>query len=127
MDGTNVGWWIPVLTVAVPLLLLLALHLLARLESWMFSPDDRADRVVRLLEESHTPDEVEEEVQRLLAEVADPHAPASRGRVNRAEERRSPGRRRVDRSFFQGRQGRRLRLRRAIARNAPEASEQGPG
>lgn len=126
MNGPNVGWWIPVLTVAVPLLLLLALHLLARLESWMFSSDDRGDRVARLLEEGGTPDEVEQEVQRLLAEVADPRAAAALGGLNRAEER-GPGPGRVDRSFMQARSGRRLRLRRAIAGNASsEVSEQGP-
>ncbi len=122
MEVPNVGWWVPVLVVAVPLLLLLALYLLARLESWMFAPDDRADRVTRLLDEVDTPDEVETEVARMLAEVTDKPGAAVNGRAGVFN-----GRFRVDRSAMQGRSQRRARLRRALARNAtPKASDQGP-
>jgi hypothetical protein len=116
----NVGWWVPVLVIAVPLLLLFALHLLARLESWMFAPDERAHQVARLLDEVDTPDEVEQEVSRLLAEVTDKPATAARpARVDWAEAvPRGPGR--VDHSSFQDRSLRRLRLRRATARGTSD-------
>jgi hypothetical protein len=116
----NVGWWVPVLVVAVPLLLLCALHLLARLESWMFAPDERADQVARLLDEIQTPDEIEQEVSRLLAEVTDkPAAAAGPSRADRMDAvPRGPGR--VDHSSFQDRSLRRLRLRRAIARGTSD-------
>lgn len=125
MDVPNVGWWVPVLIIAVPLLLLLSLHLLARLESWMFSPDERADRVARLLEESDTPDEVEQEVARMLAEVTDKPVASGNGRVSAAEEPGMLSPSRVDRSAMQNGSLRRLRLKRAIGRSrAP--SERGP-
>jgi hypothetical protein len=115
VDGSNIGWWVPTLPVAVPLLLLLMLYLLARLESWMFSPDERAEKVARLLDEVETPDDVEAEVTRLLSEVPSLAPPQPDG--SRVDERHpSPRRRRVDRSAFQEHRGRRERLRRALAR-----------
>lgn len=96
-DGSNLGWWVPALVVAVPLLLLLSLHLLARLEHWMFAPDERAATVATLLSEVDAPDEVEAEVTRLLADVH----PAVNGR-------------RVD-GAAPSTQRRRARLRRAVA------------
>lgn len=118
MDGANIGWWVAVLPVAVPLLLLLVLYLLARLESWMFAPDERAAKVVQLLhDEKETPDAVEAEVTRLLSDVRDLRSPPLPGAAARVDERRLPAwRRRVDRSAFQDPAGRRERLRRAVAR-----------
>lgn len=108
-DGSNLGWWVPVLVVAVPLLLLLSLHLLARLEHWMFAPDERAAKVATLLSEVDAPDEVEAEVARLLADV---RTPALNGR-------------RVDGSAPSA-QRRRTRLRRAVAQ-VPAAPPRPPG
>lgn len=90
MDGSNVGWWVPVLTLAVPLFLLLSLHLLARLEEWMFSPDDRAAKVAQLLERAGTPDEIEREVTRMLAQVTDrrPSGGGGARRINDLSARR---------------------------------------
>jgi hypothetical protein len=125
--SSNVGWWIPALVVAVPLLLLLALHLLARLESWMFAPDDRADRVARLLDEVETPDEIETEVTRLLAEVADKPAPSPNGRSRAFGGRFARSASRVDRSSAQDPKQPRTRLRRGIARDATSrGSDRGP-
>jgi hypothetical protein len=109
VDGSNVGWWVPVCIACVPLLLLLALHLLARLESWMFSSDERADRVARLLEEMDGPEEIEQEVTRLLAGVADaPAAAAARARTVPGGSPGGPGRTTAERSH-------RGRLRRVLA------------
>jgi len=113
VQGSNVGWWVPVLVIAVPFVLLLALHLLARLESWMFEPDERANKVARMLEEMDEPAAIEQEVTRLLAEVDQRAAPA-KGRATRLPfaPGRTPAGERLQRS----------RLRRAIVR-----SEQGEG
>lgn len=107
-DGSNLGWWVPALVVAVPLFLLLSLHLLARLEHWMFAPDERAAKVATLLSEVDAPDEVEAEVTRLLADV---RTPAANGR-------------RVNGSAPSD-QRRRVRLRRTVARvpAAPPSEE----
>lgn len=97
-DGSNLGWWVPALVVAIPLLFMLSLHLLARLEHWMFAPDERAAKVATLLSEVDGPDEVEAEVTRLLADVRTP----------------SPNGRRVNGSAPSG-QRRGARLRRPVA------------
>lgn len=111
MDGSNFGWWVPLLVCAVPLLLLLSLYLLARLESWMFESDERAIRVAKLLEEMDGPDEIEQEVARMLAGVAGapaPTPPPAHTRLARSGPSPGPGRAAGDRSH-------RSRLRRVIA------------
>jgi hypothetical protein len=57
--------------VGFPLMLMGALAVLAWLESWMLQPDERAAAVLRLLEQSDRAEDVEVEVARLLAVVAD--------------------------------------------------------
>lgn len=122
MDGSNVGWWVPVLAVAVPLLLLLGMHLLARLEAWMFSSDERAAKVAKLLEQVDTPDQVEQEVTRLLAEVTDRRGGSEPdGRTRRAPQRR----RHTDRRAATGRAPGGLRLRRAVARSSTSDTPDG--
>jgi uncharacterized membrane protein YhiD involved in acid resistance len=114
-DGSNLGWWVPALVIAFPLLLLLSLHLLGRLESWMFSPDERAAKVTTLLQEVEAPDQVEAEVARLLSEVAQiraaprPSAPGS-GRVDGSAPSPAP---------------RRARLKRAPARTSTPQDDHG--
>jgi hypothetical protein len=71
VDGANLGWWVPTLTLVVPPLLLIVLSLLSRLEAWMIQPDERAAKVARLLEQAKGPEELEVEVSRLFADVAD--------------------------------------------------------
>lgn len=81
MDVGNTGWWVPGLVLGVPPLLLVVLHLLARLERWMAGPDERAAAVTRLLEQEEGPDEIETEVIRLLAQVTQ----SRRARARRAQ------------------------------------------
>lgn len=71
MEGANLGWWVPTLTLVVPPLLLVVLSLLSRLEAWVIQPDERAAKVARLLEHASGPEELEVEVSRLFADVAD--------------------------------------------------------
>lgn len=81
MDVGNTGWWVPGLVLGVPPLLLVVLHLLARLERWMAGPEERAAAVARLLEQEQGPDEIETEVIRLLAQVTQ----SRRARARRAQ------------------------------------------
>lgn len=70
VQAENLGWWVPVLVLGVPPLLLVLLAALGRLESWTLGPDERAAQVVRLLEQEDAPDEVEVAVSTMLAQVA---------------------------------------------------------
>lgn len=100
MRGAYMGWWVPVLVLSVPPLLLVLLHLLARLEDWMLKADERAAAVAALLEQVDEPDDVEVAVRRLLSGVAD------------------KPQRRVDRAAPQDVRVRRRRLRAALVRAA---------
>ncbi|MPZ88778.1 MAG: hypothetical protein GEU81_12035 [Nitriliruptorales bacterium] len=93
MEGANLGWWVPTLTLAVPPVLLVVLALLSRLEAWTIQPDERAAKVARLLEQATAPEELEIEVSRLFADVADTRRRKPlRLRVRRAESAGRPGR-----------------------------------
>lgn len=50
-----------------PVVLLVAVALLARLESWVLAPDERADAVVRILEQVDRAEAVEVAVAEVLA------------------------------------------------------------
>ena len=95
MQGANVEWWLPVLLVGVPPALLALTTLLARLEAWTDRPERRAAQIVALLDDAETPDQLEEEVARLLGGLPQRADEGARDRVRR----RLPTvrRRRVDR------------------------------
>lgn len=119
MEGANLGWWVPTLTLVVPPALLVVLALLSRLEAWMIQPDERAAKVARLLEQATAPEELEIEISRLFADVADTRRrKASRRRVRRRT--RAVGRGGRVRKDAQAKQapGRRPRLRQVTRRDA---------
>jgi hypothetical protein len=66
---TNVG--IAALTMGFPLLLLLLVILLERIEHWMLMPDERAAAVSKLLEQVDEAEELEKAVALMMSEVAD--------------------------------------------------------
>jgi hypothetical protein len=68
------------LIVAFPVLLLGVVWLLGWLEAWMLQRDERAAVVQQLLEKSEGADEVEAEVTKLVAQVADRPDRISSGR-----------------------------------------------
>lgn len=76
MDG-NLQWWALVLCVAVPVLLLVGLHLLAQLEAWVEAPEQRAAAVADLIENVDETGELEVAVTRLLDEAT--RRPVRRG------------------------------------------------
>ena len=57
------------LVIGFPLLLLVLLVFLGRLESWMLLPDERAAQVSALLEQVEEADELEHAVALMMAEV----------------------------------------------------------
>jgi uncharacterized membrane protein YhiD involved in acid resistance len=69
----GVGLGAAALVVGWPLLILVGIWLLGRLEAWMLHPDERAAKVQKLLSDADHPDEVETAVTRLLSEVSDRH------------------------------------------------------
>ena len=111
MAGANMGWWVPVLVLAAPPLLLVLLHLLSRLEDWMVQADERGAAVAALLEQVERPEEVEVAVTRLLSGTT------QKGRLTR-----------VDVTAPQNGAVRRRRLRGALARAAaaPPRSQAAP-
>lgn len=81
------------LVVGFPLLLLLLVLLLGRIEDWVLMPDERAAAVSQLLEQLDEAEELEKAVALMMSEVADRptsgHAsPAVRGRALRIAHRR---------------------------------------
>lgn len=82
------------LVVGFPVLLLLLVVLLGRLEDWMLMPDERAAAVSRLLEQVDEAEELEKAVTLLMSEVADrtatrrPAPASARGRALRLARRR---------------------------------------
>jgi hypothetical protein len=88
---TNVG--AAALIVGFPLLLLLLVLLLGRIEDWMLMPDERALAVSQLLEQVDEAEELEKAVALMMSEVADrPNSDkpskAARGRAFRLARRR---------------------------------------
>jgi hypothetical protein len=59
------------LVVGFPLLLLLVVLFLGRIEDWMLSPDERAAAVTQLLEQVDEAEELEKAVALMMSEVAD--------------------------------------------------------
>ena len=81
------------LIVGFPLLLLLVVLLLGRIEDWMLSPDERAAAVTQLLEQVDEAEELEKAVALMMSEVADRPttrrtSPATRVRAWRLAKRR---------------------------------------
>lgn len=66
----GVGLSAVALVIGFPTLILVVMWALAGLEAWMLQPDERAIEVHRLLAEADHPEEVEEAVAELLADVA---------------------------------------------------------
>ena len=81
------------LVMGFPLLLLLLVMLLGRLEDWVLMPDERAAAVSQLLEQVDEAEELEKAVALMMSEVADrpssrQRSPAVRGRAWRIAHRR---------------------------------------
>lgn len=81
-----------ILVVGFPLLLLLLVLFLGRLEDWTLMPDERAAAVSQLLEQVDETEELEKAVALMMSEVADRAAakrpsPATRGRALRIARR----------------------------------------
>lgn len=81
------------LLLGFPLLLLLLVLFLGRLEDWVLNPDERAAAVSQLLEQVEEAEELEQAVALMMSEVADrPNtrhpSPAVRGRAWRLVRRR---------------------------------------
>jgi len=68
VDG-NLQWWSLALCVAVPFLLMIGLHLLAKLEAWIEAPEQRAAAVADLMQNVDETGELEIAVTRLLDEA----------------------------------------------------------
>ena len=79
MNGSNLQWWALALCVAVPFLLLLGLHLLAKREAWVEAPEQRAAQVASLMENVDETGELEVAVSRLLEEATARRRAARRG------------------------------------------------
>lgn len=80
------------LVVGFPLLLLLLVLSLGRLEDWMLMPDERAAAVSQLLEQVDEAEELEKAVALMMSEVADRpevrrQSPAAGGRALRLARR----------------------------------------
>lgn len=84
MTGLGVSTGALALVVGFPLLLLLAIQVLATLEKWMLQPYERAVAIERLLAQEGEVEEVERAVARVLADVAD--VPARRPRPEPLEQ-----------------------------------------
>lgn len=81
------------LVVGFPLLLLLLVLFLGRVEDWVLMPDERAAAVSELLEQVHEAEELEKAVALMMSEVADrdkarPQSKEVRGRAYRLARRR---------------------------------------
>jgi len=76
--GTSLGAL--VLVLGFPVVLLVGLWALGRLEAWMLQPEEHAAEIKRLLEREDEADDVEAAVTRLVAGVADPQAERLRQR-----------------------------------------------
>lgn len=83
MREAGLAWLVGAAVVGVPALLLGVLLLLERLEAWMLRPDERAAAVAALLARVEHPEEVENEVARLLATVDGVTRRPARGRTRR--------------------------------------------
>jgi hypothetical protein len=88
---TNAG--IAALIIGFPLLLLLLVILLERIEDWMLMPDERAAAVSQLLDQVDEAEELEKAVALMMSEVADRPttgrpSKAARGRAFRLARRR---------------------------------------
>ncbi len=86
-------WGAAALVAGFPLMLLLLVLLLGRIEHWMLMPDERAAAVSRLLEQVDEAEELEKAVAVMMSEVADrpgSRAPteSARGRAYRLARRR---------------------------------------
>ena len=80
------------LVVGFPLLLLVLVLFLGRLEDWMLMPDERAAAVTQLMDQVDETEELERAVALMMSEVADrptTHrpSPAARGRALRVARR----------------------------------------
>ena len=71
------------LVVGFPLTLLVLLLVLGRLESWVLMPDERAERVSRLLDQVDEADELEHAVTLMMADVTPTSRPAPSARARR--------------------------------------------
>ena len=78
-----------------PLLLLLLVLLLGRIEDWMLMPDERAAAVSQLLEQVERPEELEKAVALMMSEVADRSSVKTRSPAARTRSVRLAGRRRA--------------------------------
>ena len=89
IDVSATAW---MLVVGFPLLLLLLVLFLGRIEDWMLMPDERAAAVTQLLDQVEEAEELEKAVALMMSEVADRPStrrtsPAARGRALRLARR----------------------------------------
>jgi hypothetical protein len=96
VDGSDLQWWTLALCVAVPFLLLLGLHLMAKLEAWVEAPEQRAAQVATLMDDVDETGELEVAVARLLEEAAGRRRAARRGAVALPTVRSTPRRSAAD-------------------------------
>lgn len=78
-----------------PLLLLLLMLVLSRIEDWMLMPDERAAAVSQLLEQVDKPEELEKAVALMMSEVADRASTKDVSPAARTRSVRLAGRRRA--------------------------------
>ena len=83
------------MVVGFPLLLLLLVLLLGRIEDWMLMPDERAAAVSQLLEQVERPEELEKAVALMMSEVADRPSAKTASPAARTRSLRLAGRRRA--------------------------------
>ncbi len=81
--------------VGFPLLLLLLILVLSRIEDWMLMPDERAAAVSELLEQVEKPEELEKAVALMMSEVADQPTTKEPSPAARIRSVRLAGRRRA--------------------------------
>ncbi len=81
--------------VGFPLLLLLLMLALSRIEDWMLMPDERAAAVSQLLDQVDKPEELEKAVALMMSEVADRPTTKAPSAAARTRSVRLAGRRRA--------------------------------
>ena len=86
---------IAAMVVGFPLLLLLLVLFLGRIEDWMLMPDERAAAVSQLLEQVDKPEELEKAVALMMSEVADRPSAKTASPATRTRSLRLAGRRRA--------------------------------
>ena len=83
------------MVVGFPMLLLVLVLVLGRIEDWMLMPDERAAAVSQLLEQVDRPEDLEKAVALMMSEVADRPSTKEPSPAARTRSVRLAGRRRA--------------------------------